>query len=121
LKITKYKEDPYLILLRLVGDAEESLSQSLTGPCTAADYAAMSLAEPLLGAARRLLEWGSLRYEAASRPGEIGSHTRTQGVASTRELVARALATAQEPDPRADPRLAQVRSLLVDAAKALSR
>ena len=81
----------------------------------------MSLAEALLCVAWRLLEWGSEPYELVSEPCEIGSHERTEGVASSKDLVARALATAQQSNPRADPRLAQVRLLLADAAKALSR
>jgi hypothetical protein len=40
-------------------------------------------------AARRLPEWGSEPYELVSEPCEIGSHERTEGVASSKDLVAR--------------------------------
>jgi CDGSH-type Zn-finger protein len=109
------------VLLRIVRAAEQGLIQSLTGPCTAADYAAMSLAEPLLTAARRLLEWGAPRQESLA-PSEVDGHRPShRGVSSSKELVLRALATAQRLDFHDDPRFAQVRSLLGDAGKALSR
>jgi CDGSH-type Zn-finger protein len=108
-------------LLGLVGDAERCLYQSLEGPCTATDYAAMSLAEPLLTAARRLLEWGAMHARQAVTPGQSNGQgpARLDRSGST-ELVARALASAQRLESPADPRLHQVRSLLTDAMRALS-
>jgi CDGSH-type Zn-finger protein len=109
-------------LLRIVRDAEQHLIQALTGPCTAADYAAMSLAEPLLTAARRLLEWGAPCQEPLLPPCEVDGHGAPhRAVASSKDLVIQALAIVQRLDFYDDPILAQVRSLLGDAGKAMSR
>lgn len=112
--------DDRVALLESVRGAELCLTQSLGRHCSAGDYAAMSLAEPLLSAARRLLEWGG--GDAASslissrpnghRPGSISR-------SSSQELVTRAIARARRLEPHEDPRLRQVRSLLADAARAL--
>ncbi|HWF32768.1 MAG TPA: CDGSH iron-sulfur domain-containing protein [Solirubrobacteraceae bacterium] len=107
-------------LLGLVRDAEQCLYQSLEGPCTATDYAAMSLAEPLLTAARRLLEWGVLNARQTISSGRSNGHGSARlGRPGSTELVARALASAQRLQSPADPRLHQVRSLLTDAKRAL--
>jgi hypothetical protein len=83
----------------------------------------MSLAEPLLTAARRLLERGAPRQEPVQTRYEVNGHRTSEAtaVANSRELVSRALATARQLSPSDDPRFAQVRSLLRDAASALSR
>jgi CDGSH-type Zn-finger protein len=108
-------------LLEDIRWAEQCLEQSLRAPCTATDHAAMSLAEPLLTAARRLLEWGETDV------GEPVLSRRSNGHGPARvsrsgseDLVTRALASTRRLEPHEDPRLHQVRSLLTDAAKALA-
>jgi CDGSH-type Zn-finger protein len=112
--------DPDSASLRArVREAGECLARSLKGPCTACDYAAMSLAEPLLAAAQQLLESEAPGADLAPGGGSNG-RPGPVGIDACRVSVERAAATARRESSEDDPRLAQVCSLLVDAAKALA-
>ncbi len=108
-------------LLELVREAERCVNQALEEPCMATDYSAMSLAEPLLTAARRLLEWGvPTERQTVPRGGSDGHRRARLGRSGSAELLTRALASAQRLESPADPRLHQVQSLLTDAKRALA-
>ncbi len=110
-----------MALLEIVRDAERCLVHSLTPPCRAGDYAAMSLAAPLLTAARRLLEWGCIDAGPRVPPGRSNGHGPAPvGRSSSRAQITRALELVRRMEPHEDPRLHQVRSLLTDANKALA-
>jgi CDGSH-type Zn-finger protein len=114
--------DDQAALLETVREAERCLVQSLSGSSSlAGDYAAMSLAEPLLTAARRILEWGGKDSEQLPRSSQLHGHgSGGVGRSHSRELVARALARARRLEAHEDRRFHQVRSLLMDAGKALA-
>jgi CDGSH-type Zn-finger protein len=114
-------DDDQAALLETVREAERCLVQSLSGPSLAGDYAAMSLAEPLLTAARRILEWGGKNAEQLPRSSRLNGHGHGGvGRSHSRELVAAALARARSLEAHEDRRFRQVRSLLTDAGKALA-
>jgi CDGSH-type Zn-finger protein len=113
--------DDQAALLEAVREAERCLVQALSTASSAGDYAAMSLAEPLLTAARRILEWGGADSEQLLLPSQPnGRGPGGAGRSRSQELVARALACARRLEANEDRRFHQVRSLLADAAKALA-